>query len=119
MLYVTQERIEQLKLAKIWKEKWVKREQYYHTEMLKEVAKLNKEEEDKIKKAYDTNQLFIKAQNEQVCDKMPQVILYICSFTRQILVHGYKTMIINHYMAFIQITMLEECSRFQKIVLIL
>ena len=35
--------------------------------MLKTVAKLNQEEEDKVKKAYETNQLLIKSQNEQVC----------------------------------------------------
>jgi len=34
--------------------------------MLKTVAKLNKKEEDAIKKAYETNQLLIKSQNEQV-----------------------------------------------------
>lgn len=36
--------------------------------MLKTVAKLNQEEEDKVKKAYETNQLLIKSQNEHVCN---------------------------------------------------
>lgn len=57
-----------MKLAKVWKDKWIEREKYYHNEMLKTVAKLNQEEEDKVKKAYETNKLLIKAQNEQVCN---------------------------------------------------
>jgi hypothetical protein len=55
-----------LKLNKIWKEKWIEKEKYYHNEMLKTVAKLNQEEEEKIKKTYEANQILIKAQNEQV-----------------------------------------------------
>jgi hypothetical protein len=55
-----------LKLNKIWKEKWIEKEKYYHNEMLKTVAKLNQEEEEKIKKSYEANQILIKAQNEQV-----------------------------------------------------